>query len=220
MSWWQRLWRRARMEEQLDKELRFHLEQHAADLMARGAGAEEARRQARQALGGEQQVKERCRDARGTRWVEDLAQDFRYALRGLLQRPAFAAVALATLALGIGATTVMFTLIHGVLLKPLPYLEPGRLVRVHGHSDTWNAAVYGEQNLANFDFRDCQRQSRSLEMAGWLWDAGTLSEPGEPEYVVQIELSSNMFSMLGVPLFRGRAFLPDEDRPGGGDSGL
>jgi predicted permease len=215
MSWWYRLARRSRMEEQLDKELRFHLEEHAADLMAHGITANEARRQARLALGGPEQVKEGCRDARGTRWLEDLAQDFRYAVRGLRRLPAFTAVALTTLALGIGATTLMFTLINGVLLKPLPYFEPQRLVRVHGYTDTWNTSVYGEQNLANPDFRDCQRQSHSLEIAGWLWDAGTISEPGDPEYVTQIEISSNMFSLLGVPLFRGRAFLRDEDRPGG-----
>lgn len=121
MSWWHRLWRRRQLEEQLDKELRFHLEEHAADLVARGYDPEEARRQARLALGGPEQVKEECRDARGTRWLEDFWQDFRYALRTLRQRPGFALVALLTLGLGIGATAVMFTVINGVLLKPLHF---------------------------------------------------------------------------------------------------
>lgn len=214
MSWWRRFWYRTRMEEQLEKELRFHIDEHAADLIAHGCDPEQARRQARLALGGQEQVKEGCRDARGTRWLEDLWQDFRYAIRTLRQKPAFAAVALVTLALGIGATTVMFTVVSGVLLKPLPYPEPDRLVAVHGHSETWNAAVYGEQNLAYLDFLDCQRESRSLELAGWVYDFGTLSEPGEPEHLEKFEASSNLFSVLQVPLFRGRAFLPEEERAG------
>ena len=213
MTWWHRLWRHSRLEEQLEKELRFHIEQHTADLIAHGHDSAEAHRQARLALGGPEQVKESCRDARGTRWLEDLWQDFRYALRTLRQKPGFAAVALLTLALGIGATTVMFTVIDGVLLKPLPYREPDRLVAVQGHAA--ELTVFGLQRLAYYDFLDCQRDSRTLELAGWLFDTGTMSEPGEAEHVVEFGASSNLFSVLGVPLFRGRPFLPEEDRPGG-----
>ena len=210
MMWWKRLWRRKQMDEQLEKELRFHLDQHAADLMARGQHPERAMREARIALGGPQQVKEQCRDARGTRWLEDLLQDFRYALRTLRQRPGFAAVALATLALGIGATTVMFTVINGVLLKPLSYPEPERLVTLHGQTDK-----YGEQwGFSYPDFRDCERNSRSLTMAAWNYGGGTLGAPGEAEYVSARQISSQLFSVFGIPLARGRAFLPEEDRPG------
>jgi hypothetical protein len=208
--WWKRLLRRNRMEEQLEKEVRFHLDQHTADLLAQGRDPGEARREARLALGGPEQVKENCRDARGSRWLEDLWQDFRYAVRSLWKRPGFAAAALLTLALGIGAATVMFTVINGVLLKPLPYAHPDRLAAVHGHAET--LTVFGLQNIAYLDFLDFERGSRSLDLAGWLYNAGTMSEPGEAEHVEEFQASSNLFEVLGVPLFRGRAFRPEEDR--------
>jgi predicted permease len=216
MNWWLRLWRRKPMEEQLEKELRFHLDQDANELIAQGYDPEEARRRAHLALGGSEQVKEQCRDARGTRWVDDLFQDIRFALRLLGKNRGFAAVVVLTLALGVGVTTVMFTVVNGVLLKPLPYPEPDRLVTVHGHTETWNSQIYGEQNVPYPDFLDCQRQSRSLEIAGTLYNGATLSEPGQAEYVDLREISSNLFSVLGVKLAQGRAFLPEEDRRGAG----
>ena len=215
MTWWQRLLHRKKMEDQLDKELRFHLDQHVSELIAQGHSPEEARRLASLDLGGPEQVKEYCRDARGTRWLEDLFQDIRFALRMLRKNPGFAAVALLTLALGTGATTVMFTMVNGVLLKPLPYPEPHELVTVRGHSETWNTKIFGEQNVAYPDFLDCRRDSRSLEMAGTLYDGGTVSEPGPPEYVDLRRISSGLFSVLRVNLAHGRAFLPEEDLAGG-----
>jgi predicted permease len=214
VNWLQRLWRRTTLEDQLDKELRFHMEHHTRELIAQGHSPDEARRQARLAIGGPEQVKENCRDARGTRWLEDFLQDFRYAIRSLRRQPAFAAVALLTLALGIGATTVMFTVISGVLLKPLPYPDPSKLVAVNGQSDRWNAEILGEQNVAYLDFLDCARESRSLTMAAALFNGGTVSEPGEPEYVDLREISSGLFSVLRVTMAQGRGFLPEEDRPG------
>jgi len=215
MSWWRRLVRRGQMEEQLDKELRFHLDQHTHDLIAQGYDPAEARRQARLAIGGPEQVKEECRDARGTLWLENLWQDFRYALRTMRQKPGFTAVTLATLVLGIGATTVMFTVIDGVLLKPLPYRQPDRLVRLWERTD-WSTH---QGNLWSFtypNFLDCQREARSLDLAGWRYfSGGTMSSPGEPENVDGVLISSNLFSVLGVTLSRGRAFRPEEDRPGG-----
>jgi len=215
MNWWQRLTRRNEMEAKLEKEMRFHLEQHADDLVARGVEPGEARRRARMALGGPEQVKEECRDARGTRWVEDFWQDLRFALRALRQEPGFAVVALLTLALGVGATTVMFTVVNGVLLKPLPYPEPGRLVAIHGKTAEWNVELFGEANVAYPDFLDCARTSQSLEMAAALFSGGTVSEPGQPEYVDLREISPDLFSVLQVPLLHGRGFLPEEDKIGG-----
>jgi putative ABC transport system permease protein len=201
------------MEEQLEKELRFHLEQHAADLVAGGLDAGEARRQARLALGGPEQVKEGCRDARGTRWVEDLGQDIRYAVRVMGQKPGFTAVALCTLALGIGAATVMFTVVNGVLLKPLPYAQPDRLVRLQEQTD-WSTHWGRLWSFTYPNFLDCRRESRSVEMAAWRLGGGMITKPGDAEYADGREISSELFSVLGVPLARGRAFLPEEDRPG------
>jgi len=213
MTWWHRLLRRKQMEEQLEKELRFHLEQHTADLIARGYSPAEARRQARLALGGPEQVKEECRDARGTRWLEDLWQDLRYALRALRQKPGFAAVALATLALGIGATTVMFTVINGVVLKPLPYREPDRLVNLQEKTDF--STQWG--NLWAFtypNFLDCKSGSRSLDFAAWSYGGGTVSGSGNAEYVDGREVSADLFPLLGVTPVQGRTFRPEEDRLG------
>jgi predicted permease len=211
MNWFQRLWQGKKMEEQLEKELRFHLDQHVRELIARGDAPDLAQRNARLALGGPEQVKEECRDARGTRWLEDLLQDFRYAHRMLRQRPGFAAVAILTLALGSGATTIMFTVINGVLLKPLAYPEAHQLVTLHGKTEK-----YGEQwGFSYPEFHDYQSTSRTLRsVAAWTYGGGTVTKPGEAEYLFGRHISSGLFSVLGVPLVAGRAFLPQEDQPG------
>src|SRR5258707_6816352 len=211
MTWWHRLWRRRQMEEQLEKELGFHQDQHTADLMARGHNPEEARREARLALGGPEQVKEECRDARGTRWLEDLWQDLRYAFRTMRQNAGFTTVAILTLALGSGATTVMFTVINGVLLKPLAYPEADQLIALHGKTEK-----YGEQwGFSYPEFHDYQSASHTLGgVAAWTYGGGTVTKPGEAEYLFGRKISSGLFSVLGVPLVAGRAFQPQEDQPG------
>ncbi|MGB6667621.1 MAG: ABC transporter permease [Candidatus Acidiferrum sp.] len=216
MSWWQRLLGRKRMEAQLERELSFHLEQHARELIESGVDPAEARRRARLELGGSEKVKEECRDARGTRWVEDFWQDLRYALRTLRQRPGFAAVALLTLALGTGATTVMFTVVNSVLLRPLPYPKANRLVTLNEQTEKVTSRIWG--NLWAFaypNYLDCKRESRSLEMAAWRYNGSTVSVNKATEYVDGVEASYNFFSVLGVAPVRGRAFLPEDDRPGG-----
>ena len=213
MIWWKRVlrWRRADIE--LDKELAFHVDQHATDLVATGHDPTDARRQARLALGGPQQVKEVCREARRAVWLDDLWQDGRLALRALRQQPAFAVVALLTLALGSGATTVMFAVVNSVLLRPLSYPHADRLITVREQTDK-----YGDRFGVSYpNFLDCQQDSRTLSsMAAWTYGGGIVGRPGNTEWLQGRQISSDLFATLGIPLMRGRAFRPEEDRPGAG----
>jgi predicted permease len=211
MNWWLRLWHGDRMETELASELRFHEDEHIADLVARGVDPAEARRRARVDMGGPEQLKEECRDVRGTRWAEDLLQDIRYALRTLRRMPGFTLVALLVLALGIGAMTLMFTMIHSVLLKPLAYPEPQRLLTLHGATDT-----LGEfWGFSSPDLADVARDTRSLAIAAWTYGGGTVSAPGDPEHVDGRQIAADIFAVLGTPIAHGRGFQPEEDRPAG-----
>jgi predicted permease len=201
------------MEEQLDKELLFHLEQHAADLIAAGHAPEEARRRARVALGGVEQVKEECRDARGTRWLEDLGQDLRYAWRTIWHRPGFTAIVLGTLALGGGATTIVFTLVNSVLLKPLPYPESDRLLTIAEQTD-WSTAYGNRWAFAYPNYLDCRSETTAVRLGAWRFMGGTVSVAGEPEYVNGRQVSWDLLATLGASPVHGRSFLESEDRVG------
>ncbi|MGA8027211.1 MAG: ABC transporter permease [Bryobacteraceae bacterium] len=210
MSWWSRWLHRSRMEEQLEKELRFHLDRHEDALIARGHSPVQARREARLALGHPEQVKEKCRDARGARWAEELLQDTGYALRTFRQKPGFVAITLLILALGIGATTVMFAIINSVLLRPLPFPEPDRIVVLHGFIKDFGE-LWG---FSYPDFTDLDHAIRTVRIAGWTDSSGTISAPGEPEHVEARRISAELFPVLGIFPSSGRGFRSYEDRPG------
>jgi hypothetical protein len=122
------LFRRARLERELDEELRYHVERVAEEHVARGLTPEAARLAALRAMDGIEQQKERCRDARGVRLIEDGAADFRHGCRALRRDTRFTLVAIATLALGVGLNTAVFSLVNGVMLRGLPYRDADRLV--------------------------------------------------------------------------------------------
>jgi putative ABC transport system permease protein len=209
MNWWRRLWFRKRMDEQLEKELNFHLEQHAADLMASGMVPDEARRQARIALGGATQVTEECRDARGTRWLEDLVQDFRYGMRVLWQRPGFSAVSVLTLALGIGATTAIFSAVNPILFESLPYPQANRIMMV------WEMRSNGRAQQPAFGtFYGLAERSRSFEALAAMkpWQP-TMTGPAQPERFEGQCVSANYFRVLGIAPLLGRDFESSDDRP-------
>src|SRR5579864_268418 len=195
------------MEEQLDKELRFHLDQYTSDLIAQGHRPEEARRQARIALGGPEQVKEECRDARGTRWLEDLWKDFRYALRTLRQKPGFATVSVVTLALGIGASTAIFSAVNPILFESLPYPQSGRIMMIW---DTFNGK---RSALAFHSFREVAGRSRSFEALAVMkpWQP-TITGAAQPERLDGQSVSTDYFRSLGLAPVLGRDFQPSDDR--------
>lgn len=205
-----RFFRRRSEDSDLAQEIQSHIAHEIDENIARGASPQEAKRQAYLKFGNPQQVREDVWRWNTLEFLDSIGRDLRFAVRSLRQRPGFLAVALLTLALGTGATTVMFTVINGVLLKPLPYPAPDRLVTVHVETKK-----YGDQwGFAYLDFLDCQRESHSLDVAAWTYGGGTLSGPGEAEYVDGRLISPELFSILGVPLARGRSFLAEENRPG------
>ena len=130
MRWYQRFFRRGLTEKHLDAELRFHLDQRIADLVATGMAPEEARRRARLEFGSLDQVKEECRDVGAGRFVETLIQDIRFGLRTMFKDRGFIAAAVLALALGIGSCTAIFSVIDNVLLEPFPYIDSHRIFQI------------------------------------------------------------------------------------------
>ncbi len=207
MTWWHRLSRRRKLEEQLDREMRFHLDQHAADLIAGGQDPAEARRQARLALGGPEQVKEECRDARGTRWLEELWQDFRYAARTLRQRPAFTAVGAITVALGIGASTAIFSAVNPILFEPLPYPHAGRILMI------WDVFQGARSDVTFHTYRELAARNRSFEAMAVVEACHlTMSSAGQPERFEGQSVTAGYFRVLGISPVLGRDFQSADDR--------
>jgi predicted permease len=206
------LFRRKRVDFELDEELRDHLERKTEEYVAKGFAPKEARRRAVLEMGGIEKRKEECRDARRVNWVADFAQDLRIAFRLLRKSPGFAAVAILTLALGIGANTAMFSVVEGVLLAPLPYREPDRLVLI-----LENNQVFSRDAISYPNFLDWQRGARSFDglSAAMLNEGIDWTAPGEPEHVNGGYVSAGFFATLGAKPALGREFVPQEDERGG-----
>ena len=211
MSWWRRLLKRGEMERHLDAELRFHFDGLVADNLRAGMSELEARRSARLQFGGVEQVKEECRDARGTRWVEDLWQDLRFALRTLRKTPGFAIAVVGTLALGIGMNTAIFSVVNTVFLKPVPAPEPDRLVEFMNTNRAFSGPI-----AAEIEFNFWREQTGVFqEVSGYFLSPLDLTGIDQPQRAGAIFVTKDYFHLFGLPIAQGRGFTDEEERPVG-----
>ena len=206
------LFHRQALDEELDEELRAHLDIAMAENRRRGLSEEDARTAALRAFGGVTQTRERYRVQRGASWLEDLWRDVRYAARTLRHTPGFTIAAVLVMAIGLGANTAMFTVVRGVLLKPLPFRDADRLYNVYARTPNGNADYYP---IAGGDFTDWQERARGFEeMASYRSSQSDLAEKsgGLPEVVGSGACSGNFFSLLGVQPAYGRLFVTKDDQ--------
>jgi predicted permease len=205
-----------RVEADLDEEVRSHLEMLTDENVRAGMRLEEARRAARIELGGIEQVKEQVREERLGNWLQSVLSDCRYGLRTLRKNPGFTAVAVLTLALGIGATTAIFSVVNTVLLRPLAYREPQQLYLVREVVPQL-AKFYPTLHANLPDFRIWQKQVHAFaDVAIAESTTADLTGQGEPEVLHGVRASANILSVLGISPALGRSFRPEEDDSGRG----
>ncbi len=202
------IFRRNRMEAELDEEVRFHFENQVEANRREGMSRREARRRARLSFGGVEEVKEECRDARGVSFLETTFLDLRYAVRSLCQKPGFTAVVVVSLALGIGANTAVFSVVNAILLRPLPYEDPERIVLI-------NSRWY-QPPASAAEYQAWEEENPVFERMAY-WGGGrtgvtlTVKNDGGAQNIEGRRVSASLFSLLGVQPILGRNFLPDEE---------
>lgn len=214
-----KLWRRLRalftikrIEQDLNREMQLHLEMETEENIRRGMDPKEAQREAVRRFGGIDRYKEECRDVRRNRWLETFWQDVRFGTRVLRRNPGFTLVAMLTLALGIGANTAIFSVIYGVLLRPLPYQNGERLMVLRQQSP-----LVGIDNLGFSvkEIEDYREQTQTLdEVVEFHSMSFTLFGRSEPERIQTGVVSANFFSVLGVRPLLGRTFQAEDDKVG------
>ena len=211
IRWIRRLLFPRTRDRQLGAELRFHLDQQAADFMAQGTNQEEAYRRAAIAMGGLEQMRQRCRDRRWENYLRGLYSDFRLAVRRLLREPRFSILAVAALGLGIGSTTLVFSLANGLLLRPLPYPDLDRVVAVDEYSPT----DVNEKGTVNFlNYVDLRARTRLLSDIG-IYDEGNIDvlSRDSAESIPGAIATEGIFSVLSVAPRLGRTLNRDDCLP-------
>jgi predicted permease len=204
------IWKRKKREAELDEEVRSHLQMAAKDRVDRGDTSEHAERVARREFGNVELVKETARDMWGWASLDRLLQDLRFGMRMILKSPGFTAVAVLTLALGIGANTALFSVVNGVLLNPLPYPNPDELVTLHESKPNFDAGSISYPN-----FRDWRKNNQTFSMMGIARAISfNLTDLGEAEQVQAEFVSSDLLPLLGVKPVLGRMFAAGEDEIG------
>jgi len=206
--------KRGRVETELDKELRYHVERQTEENIAAGMNAHEAREAASRMFGGVSQIGEECREMRRTQYLENFLQDLRYAVRMLGKNPTFTVVIVLTLALSIGANSAIFSVIDGVLLKPLPYPQAERIARVF-----YRSTSYPKFPLNPWDFLDFRARNRSFESFAVYThaDMQLSGVKGDPVKLSAFRISSGYFQVLGLHPAIGREFDFSQERPGNGN---
>lgn len=206
--------RRKRLDVELDAELDHHFEALVREHQSRGLTSEAARTQARRDIGGLTHVKEAYRDQRGLPAINAIWQDVHYAMRALRRSPGFATVAILTLALGVGGNTAVFSVVNAVLLKPLPYPDPGRVVSLAGADTSIETGPIRGQ-ITNADFFDWQRQTTSFEATAYFFARAMAVVAGErAEYARVARVSGDFFRVFAVQPMAGRLFAAGELTPG------
>ena len=210
-AFWRNLFRKGDIEQELSDELAYALDALVEKKITGGLSEVEARRQAAIELGGVEQLKEKVREAKAGYYIEGVARDLRYAGRMFFKNPGFTAVAIIALGLGIGANTAIFSLVNGVLLRPLPFPDAERIIYLEGKNP---AAGITESNISFLDFTDWSQQTDlfASTAAYWTGEAHLGADGAEPERLPRAGVTTGFFSVLGVQPVLGRTFVPEDDK--------
>ncbi len=217
-EWIRRLWgtiRRGSRDREMEEELQLHLELAGEDLRRRGNSPDDVARAAQIQFGGIAQAMEAMRDQQGFPWLVDLAGDVRHALRSLLRTPVFTAVALLTLALGIGGNTAIFSIVNAVLLKPAPFPDADRLVMFMTVSPNGRVTVASPAGFQHLRTQSTIQDAAAFRLGklntGIIYHtAGAVAEP-----LHWAQVSADYFKLFGAPIVQGRGFTSEEDVPNG-----